>query len=91
MAKYAAWSHEYCPGAQAPAAGVYELRNVLGSLTGTRVTLECGQNLPAAPRGFTWRVCEAPLEIGAGGSRRVYAISKIENFIRSKSRTLIRR
>jgi hypothetical protein len=67
VAKYAAWSHEFCPGAQAPADGVYELRNVLGSATGTRITLEGGQKLPAAPRGFTWRVCEPALASGASG------------------------
>jgi hypothetical protein len=66
VAKYAAWPHEFCPGEQAPSDGVYELRNVLGSATGTRITLEGGQKLPAAPRGFTWRVCEPRLEICAG-------------------------
>jgi hypothetical protein len=65
VAKYAAWSHEFCPGAQAPTDGVYELCNVLGSATGTRITVEGGQKFPAAPRGFTWRVCEPPVKIGA--------------------------
>jgi hypothetical protein len=35
---------------------------VLGSPTGVRVTVARGQFLPAAPRGFTWRLVEAPPE-----------------------------
>ncbi len=50
---------EYPPGTQAPVGGTYEQRNVLGSPTGTRVTLDQGEMLPAAPRGFTWRMVEA--------------------------------
>ena len=47
------------PGMQAPSAGTYEERNVLGSPTGFRVTVAEGEVLPAAPRGFTWRIVEA--------------------------------
>jgi hypothetical protein len=47
---------EFAPGMQAPAAGVYEQRNVLGSFTGVRVTVGQGDVLPAAPRGFTWSI-----------------------------------
>jgi hypothetical protein len=49
---------EYPPGARAPVAGVYEQRNVLGAPTGDRVTRAPGEPLPAAPRGFTWRLVE---------------------------------
>lgn len=45
---------EYPPGTKAPASGVYEQRNVLGTPTGERITLPRGETLPAAPRGFTW-------------------------------------
>ncbi len=44
---------------RAPSAGTYEERNVLGTLTGTRVTVAQGEVLPAAPRGFTWRMVES--------------------------------
>jgi hypothetical protein len=46
---------EYPPRMRAPSAGVYEQRSVLGSPTGVRVTVAEGEELPAAPRGFTWR------------------------------------
>ena len=49
---------EYPPGIRAPSAGTYEQRNVLGSPTGVRVTVAAGEVLPAAPRGFTWRMVE---------------------------------
>jgi hypothetical protein len=47
-------TREYAPGDVAPAAGTYEQRNVLGSVTGSKVTVATGQTLPTAPRGFTW-------------------------------------
>ena len=53
---------EYPPGMRAPSAGIYEQRNVLGSPTGVRVTVAEGEELPAAPRGFTWRVVNAQVE-----------------------------
>jgi hypothetical protein len=64
VTKYAVLAREYSPGAPAP-AGIYEQCNVLGSTTGARVTLATGQKLPAAPRGFTWRVVESPPDAGA--------------------------
>jgi hypothetical protein len=65
VVKYSVRAREYPPGAQAPSGGIYEQCNVLGSSTGVRITLAPGQNLPAAPRGFTWRVVEPPPEAGA--------------------------
>ena len=56
---------EYPPGARAPISGVYELRNVLGSPTGMRTTIARGDQLPAAPRGFTWHLLEAPRDDSA--------------------------
>ena len=52
-------SREYPTGMRAPTAGIYEQRNVLGTPTGVRVTVVQGDVLPAAPRGFTWRVVDA--------------------------------
>jgi hypothetical protein len=49
---------EYRPGMRAPTDGTYEQRNVLGAPTGVRVTVAEGEALPAAPRGFTWRMVE---------------------------------
>lgn len=51
-------SPEYPPGVRAPASGMYEQRNVLGSSTGLRVVIAQGETLPAAPRGFTWIMVE---------------------------------
>lgn len=50
---------EFAPGAQAPVAGAYEQRNVLGTATGVRVIMAQGESLPLAPRGFTWALVEA--------------------------------
>jgi hypothetical protein len=47
-------AHEHAPGTPAPSAGVYEQRNVLGTPTGVRISVAQGDELPAAPRGFTW-------------------------------------
>jgi len=47
---------EYPPGMSAPSTGTYEQRNVLGSPTGVRISVSQGDVLPAAPRGFTWRL-----------------------------------
>jgi hypothetical protein len=51
-------TREYAPGEAAPASGTYEQRNVLGSATGSRITVAKGQPLPKAPRGFTWSVVD---------------------------------
>jgi hypothetical protein len=40
-------------------SGIHEQRTVLGSSTGERITVARGDPLPAAPRGFTWRLLEA--------------------------------
>jgi hypothetical protein len=50
---------EYPPGTRAPSAGTYVQCNVLGTPTGVRITVSQGEELPAAPRGFTWRTEEA--------------------------------
>ena len=55
---------EYSPGTRVPVGGVYEQRNVLGAPTGDRVTMARGAPLPAAPRGFTWRLLEARKDDG---------------------------
>ena len=57
-------AREYPPGMRAPAAGVYEQLNVLGSPTGIRINVAHGEALPAAPRGFTWIMVEE----GSGGA-----------------------
>jgi hypothetical protein len=53
---------EYPPRMVAPSAGIYEQHNVLGASTGVRITVARGEILPAAPRGFTWRMVEAHRE-----------------------------
>jgi hypothetical protein len=45
---------------QAPSAGTYEQCNVLGTPTGVRIAVAEGEVLPAAPRGFTWRMIRGP-------------------------------
>jgi hypothetical protein len=65
VAKDSAWAREYPPGAEAPSGGTYEQCSVLGSPTGVRITVARGQVLPAAPRGFTWRMVELPPERSA--------------------------
>ncbi len=50
---------EYPPGTRVTLAGVYEQRNVMGTPTGLRITVERDEPLPAAPRGFTWSMVEA--------------------------------
>jgi hypothetical protein len=46
---------EYQPGSHAAATGDYEELNVFGSLTGKVEHVHEGEQLPSAPRGFTWR------------------------------------
>jgi hypothetical protein len=65
VAKDPVWAREYPPGTLAPSGGTYEQCNVLGTPTGVRITLARAQELPAAPRGFTWRVVELPRERSA--------------------------
>ena len=45
----------YQPGKPAPRAGQYEELNVFGSPTGRMALMAEGDQLPPAPRGFTWR------------------------------------
>ena len=66
MSRYAESVREYPPGTPAPSDGTYEQCNVLGSVTGARITLTGGQRLPASPRGFTWRPVEPSPQNGAG-------------------------
>jgi len=46
---------EHPPGARVPATGHYEELNVFGSPTGRIAHAAEGEELPASPRGFTWR------------------------------------
>jgi hypothetical protein len=43
------------PGEPVPQAGVYQECNVFGTPTGAIAVMNDGEQLPAAPRGFTWR------------------------------------
>jgi hypothetical protein len=58
-------AREYPPGIPAPVAGTYEQRNVFGSSTGARIVVARGEDLPRAPRGFTWRVIDPTTDDGA--------------------------
>ncbi len=49
---------EHNPGELVLVMGHYEELNVFGSPTGRRTTLVKGDRMPAAPRGFTWRLVE---------------------------------
>jgi hypothetical protein len=60
---------EHPPGIPAPTAGIYEQRNVLGSVTGVQVSMAKGETLPAAPRGFTWSLVQAPRDAGCAEQR----------------------
>jgi hypothetical protein len=44
------------PGDPAPATGICEAHNALGSRTGESVTVCQGEPLPRLPRAFTWRL-----------------------------------
>jgi hypothetical protein len=57
-------AREYPPATRAPAAGVYEQRNVLGAATGVRISVAQHDALPTAPRGFTWRLVETEADCG---------------------------
>ena len=46
---------EYAPGDPAPFSGIYELLNVLGFPSKTRIPRRQGERLPRAPLGWTWR------------------------------------
>jgi hypothetical protein len=49
---------EHQPGTHAPATGHYEQLNVFGTPTGKVLHVLEGEQLPHAPRGFTWRQIE---------------------------------
>lgn len=57
----AAKSAEQGPGEPALRAGRFRLFNVFGSATGETISAMRGQKLPAAPRGYSWRLEELPL------------------------------
>jgi len=56
---------EHVPMDGAPALGQYELLNIFGTATGEAVSASEGERLPAAPRGYSWRLVAAdePLEV----------------------------
>jgi hypothetical protein len=56
---------EHEPGTHAPITGRYEELNVFGSPTGKVEHVQEGEQLPHAPRGFSWRHIE-----DKGGLRR---------------------
>jgi hypothetical protein len=47
---------DYAPNAEAPASGIYELRNIFGGPAGETASVRQGERLPTAPRYFTWRL-----------------------------------
>jgi hypothetical protein len=47
-------NREMVPGECAPEAGIYDLFDVLGSMTGLRVSVAHEEPLPNAPLGFFW-------------------------------------
>jgi len=53
-------SRDWSPGEPAPSSGVYAEINVLGSPTGLTISVAHGVSLPAAPRGFVWRLVQTP-------------------------------
>jgi hypothetical protein len=44
------------PGEMARMGGLYKQLNIFGTPTGATVRAKQGEPLPAAPRGFTWRL-----------------------------------
>jgi hypothetical protein len=58
-------SYEHNPNEHAPVSGRYELLNVFGTGTGEAVCAGEGERLPAAPRGYRWRLVavDEPLEV----------------------------
>lgn len=49
---------EHAPGNPAPAGGIYEMLNVLGSPTGIWANVGHGELLPSAPHGCSWIAVE---------------------------------
>jgi len=46
------------PGAPAPTAGTYELRNIFGTRAGDSVQVRKGELMPRAARAFSWHQVE---------------------------------
>lgn len=57
-----AMPHEHQPSNPAPETGHYAEANVFGTHTGILIHARKGDALPAAPRGFTWRLVERTAE-----------------------------
>jgi hypothetical protein len=53
---------EHQPGTTAPTTGRYEELNVFGTRTGRVEHVREGDQLPCAPRGFSWRQIEQESE-----------------------------
>jgi hypothetical protein len=49
----------YPGGTPAPVSATYETVNLFGRKTGHRIVAQCGEILPALPRGFAWVIVEA--------------------------------
>ncbi|HLJ06328.1 MAG TPA: hypothetical protein VKT26_08650 [Acetobacteraceae bacterium] len=60
------FDNEVRPGERAPATGSYEELNVFGVRTGKVLHIRTGEALPAAPRGFSWRLAQRSASSGAG-------------------------
>ena len=56
-ARELAFVRAHQPGETAAWAGPYDLLNVTGDPAGPTVEVSEGQPFPAAPPGFTWRLC----------------------------------
>jgi 23S rRNA C2498 (ribose-2'-O)-methylase RlmM len=55
---------DYAPGDAAPETGIYELLTMMGSPSRTREHIKAGARLPAAPRGWTWRLVRQGRAVG---------------------------
>jgi len=47
---------DHAPGEAARETGIYEVLTMIGSSSRTREHIKAGAPLPAAPRGWTWRL-----------------------------------
>ncbi len=66
---------EHDPADDASESGRYELLNIFGTPTGEALSACAGEPLPAAPRGYSWRLVsvDEPLEVAR---RRVLAAER---------------
>jgi hypothetical protein len=53
------WDYEVTPGGRVLVSGVYELLNVFGTPTATKLFMLRGSAAPTAPREFMWRLIES--------------------------------